>query len=62
MKSPSKCTTEELEPYAREWMRRNRAGRTPRAKVLKPCPKCEQSFGARELRKHIPVCRGPDAP
>jgi hypothetical protein len=28
----------------------------PRAKVLRPCPKCAGAFGARDLRKHIPAC------
>ena len=27
-----------------------------RPKVLKTCPKCGESFGARELTKHIPTC------
>lgn len=27
-----------------------------RPKVLKPCPKCGASFGAREMAKHIPQC------
>jgi hypothetical protein len=27
-----------------------------RPKVLKPCPKCGTSFGAREMAKHIPQC------
>lgn len=27
-----------------------------RPKVLKPCPKCGVSFGAREMAKHIPQC------
>lgn len=56
MKAPEKCTLTELEPYAREWLRRIRAGKTPRVKVMRPCPKCALQFGARELRKHIPVC------
>lgn len=56
MKTPDKCTDAELEPYAREWLRRIRVGRSPRAKVLKPCPKCGLEFGARELRQHRPVC------
>jgi hypothetical protein len=28
----------------------------PRAKVMRPCPWCRKSFGARDLRKHGPVC------
>jgi hypothetical protein len=28
----------------------------PRPKVLRPCPYCLQSFGARELRDHRPIC------
>jgi hypothetical protein len=27
-----------------------------RPKVLKPCPKCGYSCGAREMAKHIPQC------
>jgi hypothetical protein len=27
-----------------------------RPKVLKPCPKCGDTFGAREMAKHIPKC------
>lgn len=57
MKSPDKCTDAELEPYAREWMRRIRAGKSPRPKVLRACPKCRLPFGARELRQHIPLCK-----
>ena len=30
----------------------------PRAKVLRPCPKCGRPFGARDLRKHVPTCPG----
>jgi hypothetical protein len=26
-------------------------------KVLRPCPHCGQSFGAREMRKHKPRCK-----
>jgi hypothetical protein len=56
MKNPELCTDQELAPYAREYMRRLRAGHTARPKVLRPCPKCGRPFGARELRKHIPDC------
>jgi hypothetical protein len=28
----------------------------PRPKVLRQCPHCLQPFGAREMRKHLPVC------
>jgi hypothetical protein len=28
----------------------------PRAKVMRPCPWCGWRFGARDLRKHVPVC------
>ena len=42
----------------RESARRLRARqlRSPRAKVLRQCPKCGEPFGARELRKHLPRC------
>lgn len=30
----------------------------PRAKVLRPCPKCGLEFGTRELRAHKPKCKG----
>lgn len=30
----------------------------PNPKVLRPCPKCEEIFGARELREHKPKCKG----
>src|SRR5208337_797665 len=33
--------------------------RSPRAKVLRQCPKCGEPFGARELRKHLPQCVEP---
>jgi hypothetical protein len=44
----------------REAARRRRAAQAepPRAKVLRPCPKCEKPFGARELRTHKPACKG----
>lgn len=33
------------------------AGRTGgRPRILRPCPFCKGEFGARELRKHMPVC------
>ena len=42
----------------RESARRLRARqlRSPRAKVLRQCPKCGEPFGARELREHLPRC------
>ena len=42
----------------RESGRRLRARqlRSPRAKVLRQCPKCGEAFGARELRQHLPQC------
>jgi hypothetical protein len=42
----------------RESARRLRARQlcSPRAKVLRQCPKCGEPFGARELRKHLPRC------
>jgi hypothetical protein len=45
----------------RESARRLRARqlRSPRAKVLRQCPKCGEPFGARELRKHLPQCVEP---
>lgn len=58
-KPPSKCTLAELRPYAVEYARRMRLGYTARPKVLRPCPKgCGKEFGARDLRVHIPKCRG----
>jgi|GEM_PF-2683302 len=47
----------------RESARRLRARqlRSPRAKVLRQCPKCGEPFGARELRKHLPQCVQPAA-
>lgn len=56
MKSPDKCTIDELKPYASEYSRRLRLGKTARAKVVRVCPKCGGQFGARELRAHIPKC------
>ena len=45
----------------RESARRLRARqlRSPRAKVLRQCPKCGEPFGARELREHLPRCVHP---
>lgn len=62
MKSLEKFTTEELEPYALEWLRRKRAEVPSRPKVERPCPYCERSFGARELRAHTPYCTSKPAP
>lgn len=28
----------------------------PRAKVIRPCPRCGVKFGARDLRAHLPTC------
>jgi hypothetical protein len=46
------------EVLLRESARRLRARQvhSPRAKVLRQCPKCGDPFGARELRKHLPRC------
>lgn len=43
-----------------EAARRMRAKQThlPNPPVLRPCPKCEQLFGGRELRTHKPQCKG----
>ncbi len=38
---------------------RARQVRSPRAKVLRQCPKCGEPFGARELRQHLPQCAKP---
>jgi len=35
---------------------RARQAEPPRARVLRPCPKCGKPFGARELRIHKPKC------
>lgn len=39
--------------------KRRRAKQTapPRKPVMRPCPHCGQSFAARAMRKHQPVCR-----
>ena len=44
--------------------RRLRARQTvaPRPKVLRECQHCLQPFGAREMRKHLPVCPNRDNP
>lgn len=56
--NPTDLTTEQLRPYASEYLRRIRLGKTAKPKVLRPCPKgCGLSLGARELRKHIPTCQ-----
>ena len=54
-------TTIPDEVLLRESARRLRARqlRSPRAKVLRQCPKCGEPFGARELRKHLPRCVQP---
>lgn len=46
------------EKFVQERNRRVAAKRKkpPRAKVLKPCPKCGKEFGVRDMRKHIPGC------
>jgi hypothetical protein len=36
-------------------LRRSKGGGA--AKVVRPCPKCGQPFGAREMRKHVPTCK-----
>jgi hypothetical protein len=61
MKDPlSQFTDEEI---FREAGRRRRAllKSPPRAKVLRPCPKCGIEFGAREIKVHIPKCEGKKA-
>jgi hypothetical protein len=35
---------------------RARQGEGPRPKVLRQCEYCQRSFGAREIRKHLPRC------
>ena len=56
-------TTIPDEILLRESARRLRARQicTPRAKVLRQCPRCGDPFGARELRKHLPLCVQPTA-
>jgi hypothetical protein len=58
MKTLKQYTMAELEPFAKEWLKRKRAERTtqPRPKVERPCPHCGLLFGARELRAHKPQC------
>jgi hypothetical protein len=50
----------------REYMKRHNARRAQgggRPKTLQTCPKgCEQQFGARELRIHLPTCTGKPKP
>jgi hypothetical protein len=29
-----------------------------RQKVMRPCPKCGEPYGARKMREHIPQCKG----
>ncbi|HTF68658.1 MAG TPA: hypothetical protein VK638_38870 [Edaphobacter sp.] len=64
MKTLASYTTAELEPFAKEWLRRKRAERSvqPRPKVERPCPHCGVSFGARDLRAHTPHCAERPAP
>lgn len=56
-KSLEQYTLAELEPFAKEWLRRRRALQPSRHKVERLCPYCQQPFGARELRAHQPQCR-----
>lgn len=59
MKNPAEMTTDELQPYASEFMRRQNLGRANKPQTLRPCPKgCGQMLGARALRAHIPRCVG----
>jgi hypothetical protein len=48
---------------SQEWTRRMRAARGDqlggRPKKTRPCPKCGQPFGARDLRAHVPKCEPP---
>lgn len=37
--------------------RRAKQATPPRAKVMRQCPLCGETYGARELRKHLPECR-----
>jgi hypothetical protein len=57
-------TTVPDEVLLKESARRLRARQVvaPRAKVLRQCPHCLQPFGAREIRKHTPVCPKRDTP
>jgi hypothetical protein len=57
MKPLSKYTLAELEPFAKEWLRRRRAMQPSRRKVEHQCPFCQLPFGARELRAHQPQCK-----
>jgi hypothetical protein len=56
MKALDKYTIAELEPYAREWLRRRRAEQRSRPKIERPCPHCGRPFGARDMRAHKPTC------
>lgn len=55
--SESGYSEEEILSEAARIMR-SKQTHLPKPKVLRPCPKCEIPFGARELRKHIPTCKG----
>ena len=53
----SQFTDEEIFAEAARRMRARQT--TPNPPVLRPCPKCDLHFGARAMRKHIPLCKGP---
>jgi hypothetical protein len=57
LKAPEDCTLKELRPYASEYARRLRLGKSSRPKILRPCHKCGVDYGARDLRAHIPTCQ-----
>jgi len=57
MMHPSEMTTEQLEPYAREWMRRRYSSLLPDRTKLAPCKYCGEPMGARARRAHEPQCR-----
>jgi hypothetical protein len=49
---PEAMQTDELRPYASEYVRRIRRGRTARPKVMRKCEKCGVDLGSREMRQH----------
>ena len=56
LKRPEDMTLDELRPYASEFIRRNRIGKTARPKALKPCRDCGKMLGFMERRKPCPKC------
>ena len=52
----ARVSRSEISRIARKLASLRKSHKGGRPKILRPCPKCEELYGARELREHIAQC------